>query len=195
MGEATRPWDSAVRVGGAVNVSARNITLVSSDGSVGRLAESVLIFRDDVLQDRLTDVQRLELQLAGKRGDAVKVDGGFRFRVLRPLVLSVGAGTLDAQGSRGVAVAQPVGTLVIGRIAAAQGSVDVAAQGNVVNAPSGGAITTMTPSRLAVTTTLFSRTGSIGTPESRFEPLRDRGGRSSAAAARRAAAAGNAADP
>jgi hypothetical protein len=166
MGEATRPWDSAVRVGGAVNVAGTNITLVSTGGAVGRLAERVTILRDDVLQDRLTDVQRLALQLAGKRGDAVKVWGGFQFHVLRPLVVSVGAGALDAQGSRGVAVAQPGGTLVVERIAASHGAVDVAAEGDVVNAPDGSGIVTKTPSPLAVSTTLFSRTGSIGTLQS-----------------------------
>ena len=133
IGEAMRPWDPAVRVGGAVNVTGATVTLVSQAGTVGRTAEPVTILADDILEDRLTDAQLFELQLAGQRGDAVPVTDGFQLNALRPLVTAA-SHRVDASGPAGVAVAQSTGTLPIGSIMASQGTVDLAADGDIVNA-------------------------------------------------------------
>ena len=169
IGQAMRPWDPAVRVGGAVNVTGATVTLVSQAGTVGRTAEPVTILADDILEDRLTDAQLFELQLTGQRGDAVPVTDGFQLHALRPLVTAA-SHRIDASGPAGVAVAQPTGTLQIGSITASQGTVDLAAHGDIVNANGGTGITTKpltgSPSTAVATATLFSRSGSIGTADS-----------------------------
>ncbi|NBP52676.1 MAG: hypothetical protein EBU70_16115, partial [Actinobacteria bacterium] len=77
-------------------------------------------------------------------------------------LVAVGGGKVDAEGKLGVALAQPSGTLTIGRIAAPSGAVDLAASGDIAKATGGSGISTRTPAPLAVTATLYSRTGSVG---------------------------------
>jgi hypothetical protein len=77
MGAATRPWDPAVRVGGKVNVTATNVFLNSYGGTVGRITSSVPILTTDFQSGILSETQKLELALAGQRGDATKIAGGF----------------------------------------------------------------------------------------------------------------------
>ena len=173
MGESTRPWDPAVRVGSAVNVTGDTVTLVSRGGTIGKIGNAVTILGSELRRGSLSDTQRFELEMAGRRGDAVKVSGGFQFRVLRPVVVAAST-RLDAEGSLGVAVAQPAGNLPIGTVLATSGDVDIAAAASIVNAPGTTGIATRTPADSAVVTTrLFSQAGSIGMANS---PLTVTGG-------------------
>jgi hypothetical protein len=163
LAQAARPWDPAVRVGGSVNVTGTSVALVSRTGTVGKIGEPVTILARELRAGTLSAAQELELGLAGRRGDAVRVTDGFRFRVLRPIVVAAGT-RLDAEGALGVALAAPGGDLAIGRVATASGGVDIAASGEIVNAPSASGIA----ASLTGTTTLFSRTGSIGAADSKI---------------------------
>ncbi|MEN9733273.1 MAG: hypothetical protein RLZ45_1268, partial [Verrucomicrobiota bacterium] len=165
LAESLRPWDPAVRVGNTVNVSGVNVMLVATSGTVGWIAEPVTVLGSSLRSGAISDAEWFALSLAGRRGDATRVTGGIRLNILRPIVVAVGAGRLDADGSSGVAIAQPAETLRLGRINSTQGTVDIAAQGSIVSSGSGSGIQTRTPSPSSVTTTLFSRTGSIGTVE------------------------------
>ena len=169
LAEATRPWDPAVRVGGSVNITGTSVALVSRTGTVGKIGEPVTILASELRAGTLTAAQELELGLAGQRGDAVRVTDGFRFRVLRPIVVAAGT-RLDASGPGGVAIAQPTGTLRIGSVEASESTVDLAAGESIENAVGGTGIATKPPAGRppipALTATLFSRTGWIGTANS-----------------------------
>ena len=145
-----------------MNVTATNVSLNSYGGTVGRITSSVPILTTDLQSGILSDTQKLELALAGQRGDATKIAGGFSFRVIRPIVLDV-SGKLVVNALKGVAVAEPSGNLPLASIYAHSGDINLAATGSIINAPGGSGITANLSS---TSTTIYSRSGTIGTMDS-----------------------------
>ena len=125
------------------NISARNATLLSAAGSLGRADDPVTIPAVDFASGHLTDRQKLAVTLASQPGEARFVKDAFGtmsaviLDVPRPLFLAV-SGRLDADAPAGVAVSQPQGDLHVGQIGSSGGRVSVVAGGNLLNASGGG---------------------------------------------------------